>query len=393
VSGRPWPGEERAVSGGAAGRIEISRRALVHNIRQFRRLIGPRRKFLAVIKANAYGHGLLEVAGLAADEGIDWFGVNSVEEGVALRRAGFETPVLVLGYAPFDALGDAVAHGLRLTVYNKETVDRLAGLAARAGKTVRVHVKLETGTWRQGVLARDLARFVADIRRRPGLVVEGLSSHFANIEDTTKHDYPRRQLETYRAAGKALAAAGLGVPLRHMSCTASTILFPDKGFNLGRVGIGLYGLWPSKETYLSCFLDRQEPLALEPVLSWRVRVAQIKKVPAGSDIGYGGTFRTTRPSVLAVIPAGYYDGYDRGLSNAGHVLIKGRRAPVRGRVAMDFFMADVTDIPGLKLEDEATLIGTDGRERISAEDLASLAGTISYEILARLNPLIPRVIV
>ena len=374
-------------------RVEIAKRALVGNIGEFRRLIGPRRKFLAVVKANAYGHGLLEVAGVALEEGVDWLGVNSVEEGAALRRAGIAAPVLILGYTPFDLVEEAVARDLRLTVYNRETVARLAEAARRLGKTVRVHVKLETGTWRQGVAAKDLPAFVEDIRRRPGLVVEGLSSHFANIEDTTKHDYPRRQLETYRAACRGLEAAGPRVPLKHMSCTASTILFREPGFNLCRVGIGLYGLWPSKETYLSCFLDKKEPLSLEPVLAWKARIAQIKKVPAGADIGYGGTYRTTRPTLLAVVPVGYFDGYDRGLSNAAHVLVKGRRAPVRGRVAMDFFMADVTDIPGLGLEDEVTLLGADGRERISAEDLASLAGTISYEILARINPLVPRVLV
>ncbi len=381
------------MGGSLTERVEISRSALVHNIREFRRRIGPRKKFLAVVKANAYGHGLLEVAGLAVGAGVDWFGVNSVDEGVALRRAGIGVPVLVLGYAPLGALEEAVDADLRLTVYNRETVGRLAGLAGRTGRTVRVHVKLETGTWRQGVAPRDLAVFVRDIRRRPGLVVEGLSSHFANIEDTTKHDYPRRQLETYRAACRALEAGGPRVPLKHMSCTASTILFPEPGFNLARVGIGLYGLWPSKETYLSCLLDRKDPLSLKPVLAWKARIAQIKKVPAGADIGYGGTYRTTRPTVLAVVPVGYFDGYDRGLSNAAHVLVKGRRAPVRGRVAMDFFMADVTDVPGVKLEDEVTLLGADGRERITAEDLASLAGTIGYEILARINPLVPRVVV
>ena len=381
------------MGGSLTERVEISRSALVHNIREFRRRIGPRKKFLAVVKANAYGHGLLEVAGLAVGAGVDWFGVNSVDEGVALRRAGIGVPVLVLGYAPLGALEEAVDADLRLTVYNRETVGRLAVLAGRTGKTVRVHVKLETGTWRQGVAPRDLAVFVRDIRRRPGLVVEGLSSHFANIEDTTKHDYPRRQLETYRAACRALEAGGPRVPLKHMSCTASTILFPEPGFNLARVGIGLYGLWPSKETYLSCLLDRKDPLSLKPVLAWKARIAQIKKVPAGADIGYGGTYRTTRPTVLAVVPVGYFDGYDRGLSNAAHVLVKGRRAPVRGRVAMDFFMADITDVPGVKLEDDVTLLGADGRERITAEDLASLAGTIGYEILARINPLVPRVVV
>ncbi len=374
-------------------RVEIAKRALVGNIGEFRRLIGPRRKFLAVVKANAYGHGLLEVAGIAIAEGVDWLGVNSVEEGTALRRAGIAAPVLVLGYAPLDSLEAAVAGDLRLTVYNRETVERLADLAARLRRTVRLHIKVETGTWRQGVDPKDLAAFVRDVRRRPGLAVEGVSSHFANIEDTTKHDYPRRQLAVYRAAVRELEAGGPRIPLRHMSCTASTILFPEPGFNLARVGIGLYGLWPSKETYLSCLLDRKEPLSLEPVLSWKAGIAQIKKVPAGADIGYGCTYRTTRPTRLAVVPVGYYDGYDRGLSNTAHVLVRGRRAPVRGRVAMDFFMADVTDVPGVGLEDQVTLLGADGRERITAEDLAALAGTISYEILARINPLIPRIVV
>jgi len=374
-------------------RVEIAKRALVGNIGEFRRLIGPRRKFLAVVKANAYGHGLLEVAGIAVAAGVDWLGVNSVEEGAALRRAGIAAPVLVLGYAPLDSLEEAVAGDLRLTVYNRETVERLADLAVRLRRTVRLHIKVETGTWRQGVDPKDLAAFVRDVRRRPGLAVEGLSSHFANIEDTTKHDYPRRQLAVYRAAVRDLEAGGPRIPLRHMSCTASTILFPEPGFNLARVGIGLYGLWPSKETYLSCLLDRKEPLSLEPVLSWKAGIAQIKKVPARADIGYGCTYRTTRPTRLAVVPVGYYDGYDRGLSNTAHVLVRGRRAPVRGRVAMDFIMADVTDVPGVRLEDQVTLLGADGRERITAEDLAALAGTISYEILARINPLVPRIVV
>ena len=381
------------MAGALVERVEINRSALVHNIREFRRLVGRQRKFLAVVKANAYGHGLIEVARIALGNGVDWLGVNSVEEGVALRDAGVRAPVLVLGYVPFRGLEEAAARGLRLTVYNRETVVKLSTLAVRLGKTVPVHVKVETGTWRQGVALKDVGAFVKDIQKRPGLVVEGLSSHFANIEDTTKHDYPRRQLAAYRSACRGLDERGVSVPFKHMSCTASTILFPEPDFNLARVGIGLYGLWPSKETYLSCILEKRKPLSLEPVLSWKARVAQVKKVPVGAYIGYGCTYRTTRPTVLAVVPVGYYDGYDRGLSNAAHVLVRGRRAPVRGRVAMDFFMADVTDVPGIKLEDEVTLLGADGRERITAEDLAALAGTISYEILARINPLIPRIVI
>jgi alanine racemase len=178
-----------------------------------------------------------------------------------------------------------------------------------------------------------------------------------------------------------------------MSCTAAVILFPETWFNLVRVGIGLYGLWPSKETYLSCLEKRRDPLSLRPVLSWKARVAQIKKVPKDALVGYGGTYKTTRPTTLAVVPVGYYDGYARSLSNSSHVLIKGRRAALRGRVAMNFLTADVTDIPGVGLEEEVTLIGRDGAEEISADNLAALAGTISYEVLARINPLVPRMVV
>lgn len=373
--------------------IEIRRAALVHNIKEFRRLIGPKRKFLAVVKANAYGHGLLEVTEVALRNGVDWLGVHSVEEGAAIRKAGVSAPVLVLGYTPLQQLEEAVANDLRLTVYNRETIKPLAALSRRLGRAVRLHLKIETGTWRQGINPAGAAAFALDIGKHPGLVLEGLSSHFANIEDTTKHDYPLLQLEAYRSARRLLEGVGIRVPVRHMSCTASTILFAEPDFTMARVGIGLYGLWPSKETYLSCLMRRKRPLSLVPVLSWKARIAQVKRVPAGATIGYGRTFKTTRPTVLAVIPVGYYDGYDRGLSNAAHVLVRGKRAPVRGRVAMDFVVVDVTDIPGVRLEDEATLIGADGRERVTADDLAGWAGTISYEILARLNPLIPRIVV
>ncbi len=373
--------------------VEISRSALRHNIRLFRELIGPRRKLMAVVKANAYGHGLAEISQLSLEGGADWLGVNSLEEGLRLRSLGIGAPVLVLGYVPLDGLEEAIAADLRLVVYNPETVDRLAEVVRRAGKDARLHIKLETGTNRQGVTDRQLLSFVRRIRKRPGLVVEGLTSHFANIEDTTNFEYPRRQLDIYKTAVAELAAGGISVPVKHMSCTAAAMLFPETYFNLVRVGIGLYGLWPSKETFLSCRLRKRRPPSLHPVLTWKARIAQIKTVPKGAFIGYGGTYRTTRRTALAIIPVGYYDGYGRGLSNASHVLIKGRRAGVIGRVAMDFLTADVTDIPGVGLEDEAVLIGRSGKEQITAAALAALAGTIAYEVVARINPEIPRLVV
>lgn len=378
---------------GLAQWVEVSRKALTHNLAEFRRRVGPDRKLLAVVKANAYGHGIIEVSRIALGAGADWLGVNALEEGIELRRAGVRAPILVLGYVPCGRLGDAVARGLRLTVYNIASVDGLAAACRRLKKKARVHVKVETGTNRQGVLEGDLLGFARSIQKCPWLVLEGLSSHFANIEDTTDHSFPQRQLAAFERSVRGLERAGIEVPVKHMSCTAATILFPETYFDMVRVGIGLYGLWPSKETYLSCVLDKREPLTLEPALTWKARIAQVKRIAKGGAVGYGCTFRATRRTTLAVIPVGYYDGYDRGLSNAAYVLVRGQRAQLRGRVAMDFITADVTDIPGVGIEDEVVLLGAGGRERIAAEQLAALAGTISYEIVARINPLVPRIVV
>ncbi len=373
--------------------VEIDRAALGHNIGLFRQLLGPDKKFLAVVKANAYGHGLVEVSRLAIERSVDWLGVHSLDEALALRAARIQAPVLILGAVALGDLGAAVEAEARLTVYNPETVGRLESVCRRLGRKARVHIKVETGTNRQGVDEKQLLGLARSVRRSPHLVLEGLSSHFANIEDTTDPAYPDFQLENYKRTAALLERRGISIPVKHMSCTAATILFPRTHFDMARVGIGLYGLWPSKETYLSCLHLHLSPLKLRPVLSWKTRVVQVKKVAKGSFVGYGCTYRTTRPSRLAVLPVGYSDGFDRGLSNSGYVLIRGRRAPVRGRVAMNFIMVDVTDIPGTRLEDEVTLLGRDGRESLPAEQLASLAGTISYEILARINPLIPRRIV
>ena len=371
--------------------IEIDPHALGHNVRQFRGLIGRRRRLLAVVKANAYGHGLVETAAIVRGAGADWLGVNSLDEAVALREAGNGSSILILGAIPLDGVNEAVARGFRFVAYNRETVRKASEATGEHSVSAFLHFKVETGTHRQGIPSRGIVAFVRDAVRRPGIVAEGLSSHFANIEDTTDRRYPEGQLETFKASLAGLEAAGIRIPIRHIACTAATILFPKTRFNLVRVGIGLYGLWPSKETYLSSLEQGRTHLSLMPVLSWKARVVQVKSLPKGGFVGYGCTYRTTRPTKLAVIPVGYYDGYPRGLSNAAYVLVRGRRAPVRGRIAMNFFMADVTDIPGVRLEDEVTLIGRAGKEIITADHLASLAGTISYEILSRINPLLPRI--
>ncbi len=373
--------------------VEIDRSALTHNIQQFRRLIGKKRMFLATVKANAYGHGIVEVSQIAVDAGVDWLGVQSLEEGILLREKGSTRPILVLGYVPFEGLKEAVARELRLTVYNFETLGWLAQACRKLRKKANLHLKIETGTYRQGITEEDVLSFAQKVKEFPELILEGISSHFANIEDTTDHSYAQYQLDTFKRVLGMLEKNKIEIPLKHMSCSASAILFPDTYFDMVRAGISMYGLWPSKETFLSCRLQNREPLLLRPVLSWKTRIAQVKKVPRGAFVGYGCTYRASRETILAVIPVGYYDGYDRRLSNSSYVLVKGRRAPLRGRVCMDFILADVTDIPGVDVEEDVVLLGKDGEESITANDLASLVGTINYEIVTRINPLIPRLVV
>jgi alanine racemase len=373
--------------------VEIDAGAIQANLREFRRRLGPDVRLGAVVKANAYGHGMLEVARIAAEARADWLCVNNVEEAVRLREAGHATRIIVMGYVPLDSVEAVVRHDLRPVVYNMETLDRLERHAEAADRRVPVHLKLETGTHRQGVPEDDIDSFVERIRRSPRLELEGLSTHFANIEDTTDHGYAEQQMARFARVVERLSAGGIDVPVQHTACSAAALLFTRTQLNLARIGISLYGIWPSKETYVSC-LDRGKPaLELLPALSWKTRIVQLKQVPEGSYIGYGCSYRTTRQSCIAVLPVGYHEGYDRGLTGVAHVLVGGRRAPLRGRVCMNMCMVDVTDIPGVGLEDEVVLIGRQGDERLRAEQLAEWCGTIPYEILSRIHPGMPRLVV
>lgn len=348
--------------------IEISSQNLIYNLQQFRKKIGPKVKLMAVVKANAYGHGIKQVSQIAAKNGADWLGVNNLEEGLQIRQLDIKLPVLILGYVPLAALKTAAKNNLSLVVYNRETAKNLPAGA-------KVHFKIETGTNRQGIRpenARDFAKFC----QKRGLKIEGIYTHFANIEDTTDYSFVMEQLEKFKKIK-------IKAPLRHTACTAATILFPQTFFNMVRVGIGLYGLLPSGEIEFQ----------LKPVLTWKTKIAQVKIVPKGETVSYGRTWQASRRSKVAVLPIGYYDGYDRKLSNCGRVLIHGQFAPVVGRVCMNMTMVDVTDITDVELENEVVLIGKQGKNEIAAEELAQKIGTINYEVVSRINPLIPRKVV
>ena len=353
--------------------VELDAGAPEHNLRELRLGAASDVLFCAVVKSNGYGHGAVEMARLLPSA--DWFGVNSLEEGVQLRDAGITRPIVLLGHVPLDRLPEAVEADLSLTVFNKETLRRISGIEG-LGKKARLHLKVETGTGRQGILPEDLADFLLAFKESRNVVLEGLSTHYANIEDTLNHSYAENQLEEFRQALALVEATAGKIPIVHTACTAATILFPKTHFTMLRVGIGLYGLWPSRETYLSAQRDREPVPQLTPVLAWKTRVVQVKELPEGSYVGYGCTYRTTRRTKVAVLPVGYSDGYDRALGNRAHVLVRGKRAAVIGRICMNLMMADVTDIPGVRLEDEVVLLGTSGDERISAETMAEWAAAI-----------------
>ncbi len=373
--------------------VELERGAPDHNLRELRKCAAPGTRMCAVVKSNAYGHGVAPM--LRMLDSADWFGVNSLEEGLEIRALGEKRPVLVLGHVPLSALGEAVAHDLDLTLYNLESLEALArlDLGRLQGRSIRVHLKVETGTGRQGVLPEQIEAFVARLRGLAGAELVGVSTHFANIEDTLNHGYAEKQIAQFQRAREILKELGLEPPLAHTASTAAGILFPETHHSLVRAGIGVYGLWPSRETYLSALLGHRPVPQLRPVLSWKTRIAQLKSLPEGSFVGYGCTYRTTRATRLAVLPVGYADGYDRGLGNTAHVLVAGKRAAVVGRVSMNMCMADVTDIPQARLEDEVVLLGGSGEERISAETLAAWAGTINYEVVTRISPLLERRVV
>lgn len=370
---------------------EVSRSALIHNIKVLRQQVGNKTILAPCVKANAYGHGILEISKMALSAGADWLCVNALFEAEILRNAGIKAPIYIMGYVLKKDLEDAIRLKCRLVVYNRETIAALGRAAKKLHAKMRVHIKVETGNNRQGISVSEIFDFVEFARKFPEIEIEGLATHFANIEDTIDPSYARFQLTNFQNALAALSVRGIKIPIPHCANSAATILFPETHFSMVRPGISVYGLWPSEEVK-AVAKKRHKFISLKPVLSWKTRIAQIKEIPKGSFVGYGCTYKTKRKTRLAILPVGYYDGYDRGFSNEGHVLIRGAAAKIRGRVCMNITMADVTDIPAVRVEDPVTLLGKDGREEITAEYLADLIGTINYEITTRIHEGIPRII-
>ncbi len=369
--------------------IEISRRALHANIQVFRSLLGPDRRLMCVVKSNAYGHGMIDVSREVLAAGADWLGVFSLDEGVALRDAGINCPVLVLGPAGVPSFRRGLAAELRMTVPSLHHAREFAAVRGIAGK---VHLKLETGTHRQGIEEADIEEAISRLMDA-GFEVEGAYTHYADIEDTTDHAFAQGQLERFESLLARCRALGAAIPMPHTACTAATILFPETYFAMVRLGIGTFGLWPSRETRVSAQTLGRNRLPLLPVMAWKSRISQIRDIATGDFVGYGRTYRATRAAKIAIVPVGYADGYSRALSNGANTLVRGMRARVAGRICMNLMMIDVTDIPGAAPGDEVILLGAAGDEKVTAEDLAAIAGTINYEIVTRAAPYAPRILV
>jgi len=372
--------------------IEVSARALRHNLGLFRRILKADTILAAVVKANAYGHGLRQVAPLALRTA-DWLAVHSAEEAREIRRLGLNAPVLIMGFVPPAELYDLDSE-IHVFVSTEEVLTWLGDYRRKSGISLPVHLKVNTGTHRQGFAIERLSAMCRSAARQ-GLSVVGLATHFANIEDTLEHQFANQQLDDFRCAVDLVKGElGENPPFVHAACSAAALLFPELDFTVARIGISMYGHWPSRETRLAWTLDHgRKELNLEPVLSWHAVVGQLQDVPAGGTVGYGRTWTALRPTRLAVFPVGYADGYARCLGNRARVLVGGRPAPVVGRVCMNILMADVTDIPGVAVGDEAVLLGRQDDLEVAAEELAQLSDTINYELLARLAAGIPRTVV
>jgi len=356
--------------------------ALRWNLRQVRAKVGVQVKILSMVKANAYGHGAPAVARALVEEGSDALGVATLEEGVELRQAGIHTPILVVAGTYVEQLDQFFENNLTPVVHDLESLRRLESAVQARGATLNVHLKIDTGMGRIGFLAAEIDSWIAELNKLRALEIEGVFSHFSTAEDVAG-DFTRAQLVTFSNLVQRLRAEGIAPPLVHLANSAATITLPAAYFDMVRPGIMLYGIYPSAAM--------TNQIELKPVLSWQTRIVQLKKVPASTSISYGQTFVTERESLIATLPVGYADGYSRLLSNRGAALVRGRRAPVAGRVCMDLTMLDVTAIANVQQGDEVVLLGRQGDAEISADEMAAWANTISYEVLTSIAARVPRI--
>ena len=360
---------------------EIDLEAIRKNVRSFVRHVGSTVQVMAVVKANAYGHGAVPVARAALEAGATRLAVHRLTEGIELRQAGIEAPVLVMGYTPPTGADAFVQWNLTPSTITPEFAQALSASAAAQGKTMPVHVKVDTGMSRYGLLPAEVVPFLQAARALPGIRVEGLFTHFATA-DASDQTWVRQQIAEFDQVIAAIRNTGMEISIIHAANSATTMKLPEAHYNAVRPGIAMYGMNPSSEW---------EPVfELYPALTLKSTVSRVRELPVGAGVSYGRTFVTNRPTAAALVPVGYGDGYHRILSNKGIVLVHGKRAPIIGRVCMDQFVIDVTGIPGVQQNDEVVLVGRQGAERVSAEEVGRLAGSINYEVTTGLLPRVVR---
>ena len=363
----------------------ISLDAVEQNFREMRKNIAEDTKMIAVVKADAYGHGAVPIAHLIEDHDYIWgFAAATAEEAVHLRQAGITKPILILGIVFDEYFPELVQYDIRPAVCEYEEAKKLSDEAVLQNKTVHIHIALDTGMTRIGYA--DIPESVEEIKKiaeLPNLEIEGMFTHFARADEYDRSP-AMVQLERYQDFSKRVEEAGVDIPLHHCSNSAGIIRVPEANLSIVRAGITIYGIYPSSEV-------ERDIVKLAPVMELKSHITYVKDVPAGAAISYGGTYVADKKRRVATIPVGYADGYPRQLSNKGWILIHGKKAPILGRVCMDQFMADVTEIDNVKKGDEVTLLGRDGDEFISIEEMGDLCGRFSYEFACDISPRVPRV--
>lgn len=357
---------------------EVDITAIKHNVLEIKRLLRPTVKFCAVVKADGYGHGAVAVAKATLAAGADYLAVAILNEALELRTAGITGPILILGFTPSNQAALVVEHDITQTVYSLKIAQALSSAAAAAGKIAKVHVKIDTGMGRIGIRPGDTALFTSAVKALPGIEIEGVFSHFATADSSDK-TYSREQMVQFRYALAAIETQGLHIPIRHMANSAATLEMPEAHLDMVRPGIILYGLWPSVEV--------THPINVRPAMALKCKVAHVKEVSAGTSISYSRTYITPQPGKIATLPIGYADGWSRLLSGKTDILIRGRRAPLVGRICMDQCMADVSDIPGVETGDTAVLFAN---TILTADEVAAKLGTINYEVVSTVGRRVPR---
>lgn len=365
--------------------VEVNRQAIEYNLKQFRKMIGNKTLLMPVVKSNAYGHGMVEVAKICdSSKNVSRICVANLDEALVLIKIGIKKPILILSFYELDEkkLKIAIQNRVIFPIYRDDQIDVLNKIAKKLKTITLVHLKIDTGTTRIGVLPNQAVNYAKKISQLKNLFLEGIWSHFASSESNPI--FTNKQLVVFKKVLKEIEKDGLVIPVKHFACSAATTLHPDSHFNAVRLGLSTYGLYPDAKS--------RKKILLKPALSLNTKIIQVKTVPAKTKISYGGTYVTKHPTNLAVLPVGYWDGIDRKLSNAGEVIVRGKKCPIRGRVCMNLMMIDVTKVKNIKAGDKATIIGRQGKESISVDDLTNLIGTINYEVVDRINPLIPRII-